>query len=166
MAEKWRKRPVVIEAVRWTGENAEEVLSFADGGPAPLWGDDFVVDTEKREVIIRTLEGSHTGSAGDWIIRGVKGEYYPCKPDIFEATYEPASSADPQAEVEALRQIDDLARRAVAAKGLSDMSGESEVWEAAWDALRAALAAAGTTSGGAVQVAEIDRQRAAAGKGE
>jgi len=85
---KYRKKPVVIDAVRWTGENIDEILTFADGGPCPLWGDDFLVDKDKQEVVISTLEGLMTAGLGDWIIRGVKGEYYPCKHDIFIATYE------------------------------------------------------------------------------
>lgn len=52
----------------------------------------------RRELTIATLEGIHTASAGDWIIKGIKGEFYPCKPDIFAATYEPAEVAPPISE--------------------------------------------------------------------
>lgn len=76
---KFRKKPVVIEAVQWTGDNVDEVLEFV-GGELP------VVRDEK--IFISTLEGVMRGDIGDWIIRGVKGELYPCKPDVFEATYE------------------------------------------------------------------------------
>lgn len=76
---KFRKKPVVIEALRWTGINAASVLHFV--GPDHC----RVVDAE---VWIATLEGTMTARVGDWIIKGVQGEYYPCKPDIFEATYE------------------------------------------------------------------------------
>jgi len=85
---KFRKKPVVIEAVQWTGENSEEVLSFALTGPRPLWGDDFGVDTNSGEVCISTPEGRMTADPDDWIIRGVEGEFYPCKESIFHKTYE------------------------------------------------------------------------------
>ena len=75
---KYRKKPVVIDAVTWTGENKEEVQEFiGDAG--------FV---KGHYVDIGTLEGMMVASIGDYIIKGVKGEFYPCKPDIFAATYE------------------------------------------------------------------------------
>ena len=82
---KFRKKPVVIEAWRHTipGEPAPEWLMRAfQEGKAWHQGGDFM---------IRTLEGDHRADLGDWIIRGVKGELYPCKPDIFEKTYEPVA---------------------------------------------------------------------------
>lgn len=81
----YRKKPVVIEAVQWDGDteairafvNRECKINFAlSRGGKP------------KQVIIPTLEGTHYANLGDWIIRGVKGGYYPCKPDIFEQTYE------------------------------------------------------------------------------
>ena len=86
---KFRKKPVVIEAVRWDGTNVKTVLDFGDSGPAPLWGDDFKIDASG--VHIRTSEGIMRADVGDWIIKGLKGEFYPCKPDIFAATYEPVT---------------------------------------------------------------------------
>lgn len=84
---KFRKKPVVIEAVHYTGKpkNISECLEFCAGN-ATYWmaHDDFAIET---------LEGKMTVSPGDWIIKGVKGEFYPCKPDIFEATYEPVADA-------------------------------------------------------------------------
>jgi hypothetical protein len=76
---KFRKKPVVIEAVRWTGENREELTRFC-----PRVEFEFV----GCGAYVNTLEGEMKALAGDWIIRGVRGEFYPCKPDIFEATYE------------------------------------------------------------------------------
>lgn len=78
---KYRKKPVVIEAVRWTGKNFDEVAEL---------GDDVFVSygTENAHLEIKTLEGRMTASLGDWVIRGIKGEVYPCKDDIFRATYE------------------------------------------------------------------------------
>jgi hypothetical protein len=78
---KYRKKPVVIDAIQWNGENLEEVKDFFDG---TAWG--YSVDT----IAIPTLEGTMEASKGDYIIKGIKGEFYPCKPDIFEATYEKA----------------------------------------------------------------------------
>jgi hypothetical protein len=80
---KYRKKPVVIEAVRWNGKNKDEVSSLmprADAG-------DYFYDS-KDNLCIHTLEGIMKASEGDYIIKGVNGEFYPCKPDIFEKTYE------------------------------------------------------------------------------
>jgi len=100
---KYKKRPVVIEAVQWTGENDIEVCNFLAHGttqlPVPdnyekLYGSKFHLSLgdnyhmEGQTLIIKTLEGQHIASKGDYIIRGVHGEYYPCKPDIFAKTYE------------------------------------------------------------------------------
>ncbi len=81
--DKYRKKPVVIEAVQFTGDNCIEVLGFI-GSPHV---DNRELHTTDHPVI-HTLEGGLTASSGDWIIKGVKGEFYPCKPDIFAATYE------------------------------------------------------------------------------
>lgn len=93
---RFQKKPVVIEAVRWDGNNADDVLAFINADHRWKEG----LDSEYVEgpgighipalgqLEIPTLEGPITASPGDWIIRGVKGELYPCKPDIFDATYE------------------------------------------------------------------------------
>lgn len=74
---KFRKKPVVIEAFQWHQSDSLDGLDVVRGeGP--------------YEVFIKTLEGLMQISDGDWVITGIKGERYPCKPDIFEATYEPA----------------------------------------------------------------------------
>lgn len=83
---KFRKKPVVIDAMQWTGDNHEEIQTFLHDGnehAAAGW-------VKGRYVEIGTLEGLMVASVGDWIIRGVQGEFYPCKPDIFAATYESA----------------------------------------------------------------------------
>jgi hypothetical protein len=77
---KFRKKPVVIEAVQWTGENLEELRAFVP--------EEFRHNKIHEPMGIWTLEGVMTIKEGDWIIKGVEGEFYPCKPDIFEATYE------------------------------------------------------------------------------
>ncbi len=79
---KYRKKPVVIEAVQYDGHNATEIVLWAKSS---VITEDFLGGIE-----IPTLEGVMRADVGDWVIRGVKGEFYPCKPDIFEATYEPA----------------------------------------------------------------------------
>lgn len=82
---KYRKKPVVIEAIRWTGLN--DCLNgtvFQEGLHAGL------AERTDKALPIKTLEGTMLANVGDWIIQGVKGEFYPCKPDIFEATYESA----------------------------------------------------------------------------
>lgn len=88
--QKFRKKPVEIEAVHHDGtvESAHAVMAWAD--PLTL-GTVLTVPekgTERWTVVIETLEGAMAASPGDWIIRGVQGEFYPCKPDIFEQTYE------------------------------------------------------------------------------
>jgi len=88
---KFRKKPVVIDAMQYHGpEDAFAVGEWhASLGPTErgtFWWD------EKNVLHIRTLEGEHIASPGDWIIRGVKGEFYPCKPDIFAMTYEPVEA--------------------------------------------------------------------------
>jgi hypothetical protein len=89
---KFRKKPVVIEAVQFC--NASDGYFFFDCDDLPKWLDgaieDGVVSVHDDHFAVKTLEGDHRGDIGDWCIRGVKGEMYPCKPDIFEQTYEPA----------------------------------------------------------------------------
>lgn len=94
---RYVKKPVVIDAVQWDGT---EVAADALVGQIKAGGGDAhydVVSTAapsdgqwERRLLIRTLEGWLIASPGDWIIRGIKGEFYPCKPDIFAQTYEPA----------------------------------------------------------------------------
>ena len=81
---KFRKKPVVIEAIQITD------ATFDAPHPNPEHIPGIVYDPQARCALIPTLEGTMKGSIGDWIIRGVNGEFYPCKPDIFEKTYEPA----------------------------------------------------------------------------
>jgi hypothetical protein len=87
---RYRKKPVVIEAMRFTG--LDSYLAIVDWMKAS--GDTHALAGEVRYttpiMLVQTLEGAMAANPGDWIIRGVKGEFYPCKPDIFEATYEPA----------------------------------------------------------------------------
>lgn len=92
---KYRKKPIVIDAFPYDGD-----LKGSDGKfYVPDWAvkafeekiiffDEFDSESSPAELFIKTLEGVHHASVGDYIIRGVNGELYPCKPDIFEKTYE------------------------------------------------------------------------------
>lgn len=79
---KYTKKPVVISAIKFNGNNSEEVLKFTN---ADHNNSEYVDGVIK----IKTLEGVMTASVGDFIIKGIKGEFYPCKPDIFEKSYDP-----------------------------------------------------------------------------
>lgn len=91
---KYRKKPVIIEAFRYDGD-----LIRSDGQYVPEWAPKAYedgtmyygeLDGQPGELFVKTLEGDHHVSVGDYIIQGVNGELYPCKPDIFEKTYEEA----------------------------------------------------------------------------
>ncbi len=82
---KFKKKPVTIDAIQWNGENTEDVLKFL--------GESLNVNVDADGFKINTLEGTMTASVGDFIIKGVKGEFYPCKPDIFEQTYDAAQES-------------------------------------------------------------------------
>lgn len=80
---KFRKNPVVIEAEHFTQENKNRAFNFIRCNAYPDW------DAEGNPTIrIETLDGVMTATLGDWIIKGVSGEFYPCKPEIFDITYE------------------------------------------------------------------------------
>ena len=76
---KFRKKPIVIEAELYDGSKESIANVLRLGNSIMLYPD---------HLVIKTLEGNHTATIGDWIIKGVKGEIYPCKPDIFSQTYE------------------------------------------------------------------------------
>ena len=91
MIKHYRKKPVVIEAMQWTGTNPDAIKDFA-GDAVHVDYLDTAWEVGKGPVYchltINTLEGPMTASDGDYIIKGIKGEFYPCKSDIFKATYE------------------------------------------------------------------------------
>ena len=87
MARAYRKKPVTVEAVQWTGENHAEMCEFIDPEVFEI--------IPRVGLVIHTLEGDHHASPGDYIIKGVNGEFYPCKPDIFAKTYESATLTPP-----------------------------------------------------------------------
>lgn len=78
MSKKYIKKPIVIEAIQWTSENLSEIDKFTQGK----------VKNHESVLIIPTLEGEMYASLSDYIIKGVNGEFYPCKPDIFDKTYD------------------------------------------------------------------------------
>lgn len=82
---KYKKKPVVVEALKLNHKNLDKIWNWM--------GDSYVSHGECGDDVflwleIKTLEGTMTAKQGDWIIKGIKGEFYPCKPDIFQATYE------------------------------------------------------------------------------
>ena len=100
MARAYRKKPVVVEAVQWTGENHAEMCEFIDPEAFEI--------IPRIGLVIHTLEGDHHASPGDYIIKGVNGEFYPCKPDIFAKTYESSTLTQPNEplSLEQLREMD------------------------------------------------------------
>ena len=88
---KARKKPVVVDVLQRTGKNHREMFDFLTGYQKQnefmtAYGDTFYINHDKVKggLIIRTLEGEHIAEIGDYIIKGVHGEFYPCKPDIFK----------------------------------------------------------------------------------
>jgi hypothetical protein len=94
---KFRKKPGVIEAMQWDGQSIKAVHDFMGTTNVP-W------NVFNEAAYIPTLEGLMTASKGDWIIKGVRGEFYPCKPDIFEQAYESAEPK-PRPTIEELDRI-------------------------------------------------------------
>lgn len=106
--DKYRKKPVEIQAVKWTGDNLLEITKFIAGAEADCvketdcaeWRD-YCERVRDRGLCIDTLEGTMHASVGDYIIKGIDGEFYPCKPDIFHRSYdkvEHETAADPLPE--------------------------------------------------------------------
>ena len=92
---KYRKKSIIIDAVKWTGKNHREMFNFLTNyektnQSIDTYGDNFYIDHSKIEggLIIKTLENDCMASIGDYIIKGVNGEFYPCNPDIFLKSYE------------------------------------------------------------------------------
>lgn len=87
---RYRERSVVIFAIRWTGENLKDVVAFTGLHPsASKWTwEEYEEVVRKEGLKIFSPEGPHLASVGDWIIMGVAGEFYACKPEIFAAKYE------------------------------------------------------------------------------
>ncbi len=84
---KYKKKPVVIEAIQWNGTNMAEIAKFTKNSGRYIEFEDDICRIE-------TLEGIMIASKNDFIIKGVQGEFYPCKPDIFKETYEPVKDGE------------------------------------------------------------------------
>lgn len=80
------KKPIPVEAIQWTGDNFDDIHDFIIGQP--------IVITTFNELVISTLEGEMKAPIGSWIIRGPLGEYYPCRKDVFQKTYDPIEKDD------------------------------------------------------------------------
>lgn len=105
---KYVKKPVVVEAIQWNGKNLLDVNTFLTNGVSPTlncdmarakWSDyhEYVI---KNGLSIITLEGVMKASIGDYIIKGVNGEFYPCKPDIFNKTYKPYNESEHKSDLQ------------------------------------------------------------------
>ena len=88
---KYKKKPIIIEAVKWVGSNLKEVNKFTNKSLQRVISWDNSVN---ESVIISTLEGDKRVKKDDYIIKGVNGEFYPCKPDIFKKTYDKVKSEE------------------------------------------------------------------------
>ena len=93
---KFRTKPCEIEAVQWEGHNLDEIIKFTNGLEKHI----IRVEGLEPVIFISTLEGDMKASVGDYIIRGLRGEYYPCKPDVFHAKYEPCEEQEQREEQE------------------------------------------------------------------
>lgn len=81
---RYKTKPCEIEAIEWTGDNFEEIAEFTNHTAAMM----LMYSSRRYELIIKTLEDYMIASVGDFIIKGLKGEFYPCKPDVFHKKYE------------------------------------------------------------------------------
>jgi hypothetical protein len=94
---KYRKKPVVIEAMKWTGSNVVDMEKFASTK---------VEYTLDNCLIVDTLEGTMKANIGDYIIKGIQGEFYPCKSDIFEVTYESTDKKKKDALLDYVKELE------------------------------------------------------------
>lgn len=125
----FKKKPVQIEAMQYTAESCRDLCQWA-GIPHGPNNDDCGV----ASLFIQTLEGEMEARPGDWVIRGVKGEFYPCKPDIFAATYEPVTLADEQTPYVNSESTESKALRAMVTKAQWQEARpmELEPWYCHW----------------------------------
>ena len=114
---EFRKKPVVIEAFQWTGgpdqiEDPDWIVEalFRKKFNTDVGAAQFIEINGVTKIQIYTLEGNMVAEPNDWIIKGVKGEIYPCKPDIFEATYSPEDESKPKRPVRMTNVVEALER--------------------------------------------------------
>ena len=101
---RWRKKPVEVQAVQWTGDNADEIFEFAGCDHFDVLDEPDRANSDDPEATAAVFDKLHSTwvlvKDGQWIIRGVKGEFCPCDDEVFAATYEPADGPDRLADVE------------------------------------------------------------------
>lgn len=83
MIKKYAKKPLIVEALKWDGNNRSEIFDFCS-----LSYVNYEYGSSEPKLMIQTLEGPMQASVGDYIIKGIKGEFYACKPDVFKLTYD------------------------------------------------------------------------------
>jgi hypothetical protein len=138
---KFRKKPLVIDAMQWTGENLLEVIRFTGLNPSAShfkW-DEYAELVRNDGLKIFTLEGKMSAGVGDWIIKGVKGEFYPCKEDIFNMTYELAKPVQVIAAYQSESKPSDML-------SVEDYENIDPIWHWMYRPLYAALGTAGDKS--------------------
>lgn len=92
-AQQFRKKPIVIDAMQWTGDNADSLRVFTDGRFTEVAPEDRTDDPDKDAAVLDNLHSTWVlMTRGDWVIRGVQGEFYPCVDTVFAATYEPVTA--------------------------------------------------------------------------
>jgi hypothetical protein len=100
---RWRKRPVTVEAVRWTGGNAAELAAFTGSRFDVVDPEDRCDDPDITAQVFDVLHSTWAGlRTGQWVIKGVRGEFYPCDDGVLAETYEPATAADPAGDADVL----------------------------------------------------------------
>lgn len=102
---RYCKKPIIVEAVQWNGANKVEIQQFMN-----RYLDEY---TDTHGLVIPTLEGNMVASLGDYIIKGIDGEFYPCKPDIFDRTYEIVDDNGETRAVTLLKAVFDLLHKQI-----------------------------------------------------
>jgi hypothetical protein len=100
---RYRKRPLEIDAIQWTGENLEEIVEFLGGEEEARTAMTMWMDTNGTTIVLHTLEGDFDAPPGWWVIRGVKGEYYACEDSVFHASYDPVPKTMLEENLEAIQ---------------------------------------------------------------
>jgi hypothetical protein len=104
---KFMKRPVMVEAIQWTGDNIDEIKAF--GGDKVVIVSEYTYGEDPRHNLsVNTMEGSLDAKKHDWIIKGVKGEFYPCDEEVFKLSYIGIVSSPPLDEIKIGRSEEDV----------------------------------------------------------
>ena len=103
-ARKFRKKPIIVEALQYTEESRRAVIDWCGAGHTGI--DDDGCEYELRNLRIKTPAGTLMVNLGDWVVKDANGEFCPCKPDIFEQTYEEVDAKEPISSKELMRKLD------------------------------------------------------------